>query len=196
MAWDWKGYRDSAEGLATFDLLSVQSLRRLKARSRMESRTILCYLGVTEVKSINLSWSGVTDERAAVIKIATVMKFRPWVGVGVGVWVYCAFVSFSIFIFSLTINNIKITMNKTKESNGPLPWNSLLLTLTCGLLHRSHLPSFLSGLSWVLQINFTMQVGKYSSLKLLLIQVFVIYLCSAEGKQWNSCYFKLTIKDL
>ena len=56
MASDWKGYRDSAEGLATFDLLSVQ--RRLKARSRMESRTI--------VKSINLSWSGVTDERAAV----------------------------------------------------------------------------------------------------------------------------------
>ena len=73
------------------------------------------------MKSINLSRSGVTDERAAVIKIATVMKFRPWVGIGVGVGVYCAFVSFSIFIFSLTINNIKITMNKTKESNGPLP---------------------------------------------------------------------------
>ena len=62
--------------------------------------------------------------------------------------------------------------------------------------NRSQLPSFMSGLSWVLQINFTMQVGKYSSLKLLLIQVFVIYLCSTEGKQWNSCYFKLTLKDL
>ena len=40
MASDWKGYRDSAKGLATFDLLSVQSSRRL--RSRMESRTIVC----------------------------------------------------------------------------------------------------------------------------------------------------------
>ena len=56
---------DSFEGLATYDLLSVQ--RRLKARSRMESRTIVCYLGeVPGVKSINLSWSGVTDERATV----------------------------------------------------------------------------------------------------------------------------------
>ena len=43
MASDWKGYRDSADRLATFHSLSVQ--RRLEARSRMESRTIVCYLG-------------------------------------------------------------------------------------------------------------------------------------------------------
>ena len=101
MASDWKGYRDSAEGLATFDLLSVQ--RRLKARSRMESRTIVCYIH----QSIMERCHG----RARGCQIATVTKFRHGVGVGVGV--HFAFVSFSIVIFSLTINKIKITMNKT-----------------------------------------------------------------------------------
>ena len=39
-----------------------------------------------------------------------------------------------------------------------------------------------------------MQVGKYSSLKLVLIQVFAMYLCmcNTQGKQWSSC---LTITD-
>lgn len=44
----------------------------------------------------------------------------------------------------------------------------------------------------VLQINFTMQVGKCPSLKLLLIQVFAMYLCNTQGiqqgKQWSSCF--------
>ena len=78
MASDWKGYRDSAEGLATFDLLSVQ--RRLKARSRMESRTIVCYLGEVH-QSIMERCHG----RARGCQIATATKFRPGVGVGIGV---------------------------------------------------------------------------------------------------------------
>ena len=72
---DWKGYRDSVEGLATFDLLSVE--RRLKARSRMESRTIVCYLGEVH-QSIMERCHG----RARGCQIATVTKFRPGVGAG------------------------------------------------------------------------------------------------------------------
>lgn len=101
---------------------------------------------------------------------------------------------FRFYVFDLKINLKNKKQNKRAMDHDPKSmyywhWHAgcsccTAITLTVSSHNWTELR--------VLQINFTMQVGKCPSLKLLLIQVFAMYLCNTQGiqqgKQWSSCF--------